>query len=117
MHHATLVFIMTVSFGGPFWPCMEVDKPALKTTVHREPFEDFAKNSFQVTINRVQQLALQKIGGKLPTPQEQLDMVNKRREAKKSRPGSANHSSIELVTDVKGIVSIKLISFNGHGVG
>ena len=47
-----------------WWPLlalhgMEVDKPTLKTTVHREPFEDFAKNSFQVTISRVQQLALQ----------------------------------------------------------
>ena len=82
-----------------WWPLlalhgMEVDKPTLKTTVDREPFEAFAKNS------RVQQLALQKIGGKLPTPQEQLDMVNRRREAKKSRAGSANHSSIKWVTDV-----------------
>jgi hypothetical protein len=51
--------------------------------VHTEAFEDFAKNSFLVTINKVQQAALSKSGGKLPTPAEQLDLVNKRRVAKK----------------------------------
>lgn len=60
--------------------------------VHKEAFEDFAKNSFQVTISRIQQLALQKAGGKLPTPKEQLEMVSSKREAKKSRRGAANHS-------------------------
>ena len=60
--------------------------------VHTEAFEDFAKNSFLVTINKVQQAALSKSGGKLPTPAEQLDLVNKRRVAKKGREGKANHS-------------------------
>ena len=62
-----------------------------KTLVHKEQFEDFAQNSFKLTIGRVQQVALQKIGGKLPTPKEQLDLVNKRRDAKKSRTGASNH--------------------------
>lgn len=61
-------------------------------TVHKEAFEDFAKNSFMVTISRVQQIALKKAGAKLPTPKEQLEMVNKRREAKKSRCGAVSHS-------------------------
>ena len=60
--------------------------------VHKEAFQDFAENSFRVTITRVQQLALQKAGARLPTPSEQLAMVNKRREAKKSKRGTVNHS-------------------------
>jgi|Cyp2metagenome_2_1107375.scaffolds.fasta_scaffold79274_2 hypothetical protein len=63
-----------------------------ETTVIKENFKDFAENSFKITINRIQQLTLQKVGMKLPTPKEQLEMVNKRREAKKSRTGAASHS-------------------------
>ena len=61
-----------------------------KTKVHRECFEDFAQNSFRVTIGRVQQLALKQAGGRLPTPKEQLALVNKRREAKRGRASSVN---------------------------
>lgn len=63
-----------------------------ETTVLKESFKDFAENSFKVTISRIQQLTLQKVGMRLPTPREQLEMVNKRREAKKSRTGAASHS-------------------------
>lgn len=62
-----------------------------KTVVHREKFEDFSENCYKVTIARVQQAALKQIGGKLPTPSEQLAMVNKRREKKKTRSAQATH--------------------------
>ncbi len=57
--------------------------------VHRERFEDFSLNNYKITIARVQQAALNQIGGKLPTPTEQLAMVNKRREKKKTRSAQA----------------------------
>ena len=61
--------------------------------MHLEKFEDFSHNSFRVTIARVQQAALKKAGGRLPTPGEQLEMINRRREKKKTRKGNANHIS------------------------
>ena len=63
-----------------------------KSLVHKEKFEDFAdfsKNSYTLTISRCQQLALAKAGGRVPTPAEQLELINKRREKKKSRVASA----------------------------
>ena len=63
-----------------------------ESTVMKESFQDFAENSFKITISRIQQLTLKKVGMRLPTPREQLEMVNKRREAKKSRAGTASHS-------------------------
>jgi len=72
------------------------ERDKTKTTIHSESFEDFAENSFKVTISKVQQLALSKAGGKLPTPAEQLAMINRRREAKKSRAGQVNHSFTKI---------------------
>lgn len=63
-----------------------------KSRVHRVNFEDFAQNSFSVTIARVQQAALKQAGGRLPTPAEQLAMINQRREKKKGRASAASHS-------------------------
>ena len=37
-------------------------------------------------------IGIEKAGGKLPTPKEQLELINKRREAKKSRSGAVSHS-------------------------
>ena len=68
------------------------EKQKGKSLVRKEKFEDFAdfsKNSYTITISRCQQLALSKAGGKLPTPAEQLELINKRREKKKARIGSA----------------------------
>ena len=68
------------------------EKQKGKSLVRKEKFEDFAdfsKNSYTITIRRCQQLALSKAGGKLPTPAEQLELINKRREKKKARIGSA----------------------------
>jgi len=65
-----------------------------KTVEHTEHFKDFAQNAFKITISRVQQLALHKAGGKLPTPAEQLQLVKSRREKKKSRMSTAKHVSI-----------------------
>ena len=70
--------------------CLYQDtKKDVKSSVHTERFEDFASNSFKVTISHVQQVALQKAGGRLPTPAEQLALVNKRREKKKGRCNGA----------------------------
>ena len=68
-----------------YQPCLYQDTKLKdkKSHVHTERFEDFASNSFKVTISHVQQVALQKAGGRLPTPAEQLALVNKRREKKK----------------------------------
>ena len=69
--------------------------PKRKSLVHKEKFEDFAdfsKNSYTLTISRCQQLALAKAGGKLPTPAEQLELINKKREKKKSRVANAKPS-------------------------
>lgn len=74
----------------PFSFCQESGS---KTSVHLEKFEDFSQNSFKVTIARVQQAALRNAGGRLPTPGEQLEMINRRREKKKARRGNANHIS------------------------
>ena len=69
------------------------EKPkTLVKKVELEDFADFSKNSYSVTINRCQQLALAKAGGKLPTPAEQLELINKRREKKKSRVATAKPS-------------------------
>lgn len=64
-----------------------------KTTVLREQFKEFSENTFKVTINRVQQLALERAKAiKLPTPAEQLSLVQQRRDAKKSRAQAASPS-------------------------
>ena len=65
--------------------------------MHTERFEDFAKNAFAVTISKVQQAALNKAGGRLPTPAEQLALVNQRRSAKKAREAKAKHSWFIIV--------------------
>ena len=74
--------------------CQDGDKKdgKTKTTVHIERFEDFAKNAFAVTISKVQQAALNKAGGRLPTPAEQLALVNQRRSAKKAREAKTKHN-------------------------
>ena len=66
------------------------DKKATKSLVHREKFKDFSQNAYTLVISRCQQLALSKAGNKLPTPAEQLELINKRREKKKARVASAN---------------------------
>lgn len=54
-----------------------------KNVVAFEKYEDFSKNCFKVTISRIQQVALKKAASsKLPTPGEQLELIQKRREAK-----------------------------------
>lgn len=68
-----------------------MQEPKKKTVEHTENFKDFAQNAFKITISRIQQLALQKAGGKLPTPAEQLQLVKSRREKKKSRMSTAKH--------------------------
>lgn len=89
---------MFVTFGFRFSTAVQSreaeakDGSKSKTTVHTERFEDFAKNTFAVTISKVQQAALSKAGGKLPTPAEQLALVNQRRVAKKGRAKAAKHS-------------------------
>ncbi len=70
------------------------EKVPAPTTVHTERFEDLAANSFRITIAKVQQTALSKAGGRLPTPAEQLAMITKRRTAKKGRTSNAKPSSI-----------------------
>lgn len=68
-------------------------KKGSKTVVQREEFKELSQNTFKVTIGRVQQLALERAAAlKLPTPQEQLSMVQQRRDAKKSREKTANPS-------------------------
>ena len=66
------------------------DKKATKSLVHREKFKDFSQNASTLVISRCQQLALSKAGNKLPTPAEQLELINKRREKKKAKVASAN---------------------------
>ena len=51
--------------------------------VQKVPFEDFAKNSFEVTINRVQALALSKASHPVPLPTEQLAILKKKQEKKR----------------------------------
>ena len=83
-------------FGGRVmvFPIQEkVERAPPPTTVHTERFEDLAANSFKVTIAKVQQTALSKAGGRLPTPAEQLAMITKRRTAKKGRTSNAKPSS------------------------
>ena len=65
-------------------------KKDLKSLVPREQFKDFSQNAYTLVINRCQQLALSKAVDKLQTPAEQLELINKRREKKKSRVGSEN---------------------------
>ena len=57
----------------------KVERAPPPTTVHTERFEDLAANSFKVTIAKVQQTALSKAGGRLPTPAEQLAMNNQKK--------------------------------------
>ena len=45
-------------------------------------FQDFSANAFQVTISRVQQVALKQIGFKVPKPSDQLALVAERRKQK-----------------------------------
>lgn len=68
-------------------------KTGSKTVVQREEFKELSQNAFKVTIGRVQQLTLERAAAlKLPTPQEQLSMVQQRRDAKKSREKTASPS-------------------------
>ncbi len=56
--------------------------PGSGSGVQRVAFEDLAKNTFQITISRVQQEALKYAGSKVPTPSEQLALVAARRKKK-----------------------------------
>ena len=71
-----------------------------KTLVHEEKFQDFSDfsaNAFRVTIGRCQQVALDKAGGKLPLPAEQLALINKHREKKNARLATAKPISIDVL--------------------
>lgn len=73
-----------------------VNESNSKNTVAREKYEDFSQNCFKVTISRIQQVALKKAAcTKLPTPAEQLAIIQNRRDAK-SKKTSANPSSIHV---------------------
>lgn len=52
--------------------------------VHTERFEDLAYNSFRIAISNAQALALKSVGGRIPTPQEQLALIKDKR-TKKTR--------------------------------
>ena len=51
----------------------------VKSSLRTERFEDLAENSVRVTIGRVQQVAIKTLGGRVPTPAEQLDLIAQRR--------------------------------------
>ena len=71
-----------------------------KTLVHKEKFQDFSdfsENAFRVTISRCQQVALDKAGGKLPLPEEQLALINKHREKKNARLATSNPVWIDVL--------------------
>ena len=53
------------------------DGPA--TMVHFEQFKDLSESTYRVTISKVQQLALQKAGGPVPNPSQQLELLNKKK--------------------------------------
>ena len=73
-----------------------VNESTSKNTVAREKYKDFSQNCFKVTISRIQQTALKKAAcTKLPTPGEQLAIIQKRRETK-SKTTSANPSWIHV---------------------
>ena len=59
------------------------------TLLKTEKFEDLAKNAFRIAINRVQQVAIQKLGSKIATPAEQLALIAQRRTTKGSRSRSS----------------------------
>lgn len=48
------------------------------TTVHFEQFQDLSQSTYDITIGRVQQLALQKAGGPVPIPTKQLELLSKK---------------------------------------
>lgn len=66
-------------------------------------FEDLAKNTFQVTITRVQQEALKHAGSRVPTPSEQLALVAARRKKK--------HETSQLHLDLLHVISFFTGSF------
>ena len=57
----------------------------VKSLVQRIPFKDFSKNAFEVTINRVQALALARAGDRVPLPEEQLRLMAASRMKKSKR--------------------------------
>ena len=61
----------------------EPREPAtVPTLVAVSSAKDFSISSFQVTISRIQQLALEKANHKVPCPEEQLALIR----AKKGKP-------------------------------
>lgn len=72
---------------------------------HMVRFEDLSRNAFMVTISRVQQVALRQAGAQIPSPKDQLALIQKRRQ-KKTRE---DPSSLVLICCVA-------LSFNAWGV-
>lgn len=50
-----------------------------ETVVHYKAFKDLSESAYRVTISEVQQLALEKAGGPVPIPGQQLEVLNKRK--------------------------------------
>lgn len=57
-------------------------KDGLASLVEVVTAKDFALSSFQVTINKIQQLALDKASEKIPCPEDQLQLIRERRSKK-----------------------------------
>ena len=55
------------------------------TLVEMITAKDFALSSFKVTINRIQQVALDKASAKIPCPAEQLLLLKKGRDKERER--------------------------------
>lgn len=63
-----------------------------ESTVVTEKFEDLALSAFKITINRVQQVAIKNLGGRVPTPAEQLALIAQRR--KRTKESKVCHTCI-----------------------
>lgn len=69
--------------------------PGLQASAQKEnfvQFEDLSSSTYRVLIGRVQQLALQKAGGPVPLPAQQLELLAK----KKGKEQRTRLSSLSL---------------------